>query len=94
MRACPRLATGAAGVARPAVERRLRAEEERQQVVDEGPLAGSAWAVDEERPVQAPAPGGLEEDAPGDRLAQAQEARFGLGDGHRLSIGKRPVSGG
>jgi hypothetical protein len=89
-----RIATAPAGVAGATAGVGCSAQQQGQHVLDERPLARPSRAVDQERRPEAFPSGSLLQDAPGDGLAKALEARFGLDHGHRLSIGKRPVSGG
>ncbi len=104
MGARPGVATAATGVAGTPRGVRPGAEGECQQIVDEGTLARSGRAVDEQRGSGASALGGVAGDASCARLAHALKAGFQRLD-HAASIGStalhdrlvdwadRPVSG-
>ena len=82
----PRLAAAEAGVAGSLAVSRL-AEEQRQQVVDEGALAAARGTVDEQRPLEATTGRRALHDRPRGRLPEAQKARRGGHLGHGRSIG-------
>jgi hypothetical protein len=81
-----------AGVAWASLRRGVAAQEQGQQVLNERALSGANRPVNEQGPLQAVAGSRPQHGPPRDGLAEAQEPGLNLRHGHRLSIGKPPVS--